>query len=106
MSCCSQLKEFIKVLCFARNRKRSLRIHNDNSWFGLQTSFSYFPWNHGEIIYLVKIKSCNCESYQKAKMGVAKFLTKVKGVARKKWDHAHVGTHSNFCLDPPLILIA
>ena len=36
-------------------------------------------------------------------MGVAQFLTKVKGVARKIWDHAHKGTHSNFCLDPPLL---
>ena len=35
-------------------------------------------------------------------MGVAQFLTKDKGVARKIWDHAHKGTHSNFCLDPPL----
>ena len=35
-------------------------------------------------------------------MGVAQFLTKGKGVARKIWDHAHKGTHSNFCLDPPL----
>ena len=38
-------------------------------------------------------------------MGGAQFLTKVKGVARKIWDHAHKGTHSNFCLDPPLDII-
>ena len=36
-------------------------------------------------------------------MGVAQFLTKDKGVARKIWDHAHKGTHLNFCLDPPLV---
>ena len=28
------------------------------------------------------------------------------GVARKIWDHAHIGTYSNFCLDPTLSVVA